>query len=508
MQEAALLIRGLGKSFGATRALDGVSLRIGVGEVHGVLGENGAGKSTLVKILTGVYPYGAYEGDFEVGGIPARFPNPLAARSARVGYVPQEIEVFDNLEVAENILAGHLAQGARFSRREARTRSEAITRRLGIDLNPKRRVGDLGPAQRQMVMIGRALAIDPKVLILDEPTTSLSESEAESLCDVVLALAQQGISIVFITHRVREVMQICDRVSILRDGRMAQELERSQFSQRTIVAGMAGRDIQDLYPGRAYTQGPVILEAKDLSSRPSSAGTTPIRDVSLCLHQGEILGVAGVLGSGRTELLEALFGKQHRSGKVIIAGQEVRPGDPGRARKAGMEFLTEDRKAQGLLFNLPVAGNVTLGNLAKISAGGLIQRRQERKVAADVVARMSVKVPGLGASVTHLSGGNQQKLLLGRCLLSSPRVVLLDEPTKGVDVGTRQQIYGHIASLSEQGTGVIVVSSELDELLGLSDRVIVLASGGVVDEFRRGQGDEGRVLEATAAARLRGSGQA
>ena len=507
MQHEALVMRGLGKSFGATRALDGVSLRVRTGEVHGVLGQNGAGKSTLVKILTGVYPHGSYEGDFEVGGSPARFSNPHDARAARVGYVPQEIEVFDNLDVSENVLAGRLADGARFSRSEARRRSAAITDRLGISLEPSRRVGDLSPAQRQMVMIGRALAIEPQVLILDEPTTSLSEAEAERLCNVVLALANQGLSIIFITHRVREVMQICDQATILRDGRVAQSLGRRDFSERAIVAGMAGRDIQDLYPGRAYVQRDVVLTADQITTRPSAIGATPVRGVSFRLHEGEILGIAGVLGSGRTELLEALFGQQHRTGDLVVAGRRVSGGDPGSARKAGMEFLTEDRKAQGLLFNLPVAANVTLGNLSKISTVGLLRAQRERSVAADVVEHMSVKVPGLAASVTHLSGGNQQKLLLGRCLLSSPRVVLLDEPTKGVDVGTRQQIYGHIANLSQRGTGVIVVSSELDELLGLSDRLLVLASGLVVDEFRRGEGDEARILESTAAARLGGEGQ-
>lgn len=503
MKQPALSMSGLGKSFGATRALHDVSLRIGVGEVHGVLGQNGAGKSTLVKILTGVYPHGAYEGEFFVGGSRAYFSSPHDARAARVGYVPQEIEVFDNLDVAENVLAGRLSNGSRFSRSEAHSRTHLITDRLGISLDASRRVGDLSPAQRQMVMIGRALAIDPQVLILDEPTTSLSETEAERLCGVVLALAKQGLSIIFITHRSREVMQICDRVTILRDGRVAQSLERRDFSEPAIVAGMAGRDIRDLYPGREYRQREVVMTVSEISTRPTNAGATPLAGVSFHLRAGEILGVAGVLGSGRTELLEAVFGRQQRTGKVAVAGRYVKPSDPGSARKAGMEFLTEDRKAQGLLFNLPVAANISLGNLTKVSSIALIRRQRERMVATEVVQRMSIKVPGLGSSVSHLSGGNQQKLLLGRCLLSSPRVVLLDEPTKGVDVGTRQQIYGHIAQLSQRGTGVIVVSSELDELLGLSDRLLVLASGQVVDEFQRGEGDETRILEATTAAGLR-----
>jgi ribose transport system ATP-binding protein len=507
VQHEALVMRGLGKSFGATRALDGVSLRVGVGEVHGILGQNGAGKSTLVKILTGVYPHGTYEGEFEVGGRPARYSNPHDARAAHVGYVPQEIEVFNNLDVSENVLAGRLADGVRFSRSEARRRSATITDRLGVSLDPSRRVGELSPAQRQMVMIGRALAIDPQVLILDEPTTSLSEAEAERLGSVMLALAGQGLSIIFITHRVREVMQICNHATILRDGRLAQSLERSDFSEQAIVAGMAGRDIQDLYPGRDYVRREVVLVADHITTRPSTSGATPVRGVSFRLHEGEILGIAGVLGSGRTELLEALFGQQGRTGELVVAGRRVQQGAPASARKSGMEFLTEDRKTQGLLFNLPVASNVTLGNLSKIARAGLIQRQRERAVAKGVVQQMSVKVPGLSVSVSHLSGGNQQKLLLGRSLLSSPRVVLLDEPTKGVDVGTRQQIYGHIANLSHQGTGVIVVSSELDELLGLSDRLLVLASGQVVDEFRRGEGDEARILEATTSARLGGERQ-
>jgi ribose transport system ATP-binding protein/D-xylose transport system ATP-binding protein len=504
----SLAIRNLGKSFGATVALDGVSLDVYPGEVHGVLGQNGAGKSTLVKILTGVYPAGSFAGEFSVSGIPAKFSTPHDARGARVGYVPQEIEVVDELDVTENVLAGRVSSGLVFSRRSARQQSMRLMGKLGLSIDVRRRVGGLSAAQRQMVMIARALANEPHVLILDEPTTSLSEVEAHRLCQVVKGLADEGLSIVFITHRVREVMDICDNATVLRDGRVAESLPRTDFSEHRIVSGMAGREIQQLYPGRSFSTSEVILSCEGVSTRPASAGGSAISDVSLRLHRGEILGIAGVLGSGRTELLQALFGQSPRTGEVTVADQRVRPGDPGSARRAGIALLTEDRKSQGLLFNLPVAQNATLGSLPLVSRFGVIGRKAERAVARNVADRFSVKVPSITASVTHLSGGNQQKLLLGRCLLAQPRVVLLDEPTKGVDVGTRQQIYQHVADLSERGTGVIVVSSELDELLGMSDRVIVLGSGRVVDEFRRGEGDEIRILEAVALAGVSVAGEA
>lgn len=494
--EPSLVIRGLRKTFGATTALDGVSLSVRPGEVHGVLGQNGAGKSTLVKIMTGVYPFGSYEGQVLLAGTEARFASPHDARAAHVGYVPQEIEVIDELDVTENVLAGQVAQGLVFRRREARRRCLELMEQLGLSIDIRKRVGSLSAAQRQLVMIARALASHPEVLILDEPTTSLSEGEALRLCRVVKDLSRQGLSIIFITHRVREVMDICDTATILRDGRVAESLGAGDFSQNRIVSGMAGREIQQLYPGRSYSTDEVVMSCEGVSTRPTSANGCAVKGISFDLHRGEILGVAGVLGSGRTELLFALYGLLPRTGSVCVNGADVAAGRPVRARRAGIGLLTEDRKAQGLLFNMPLAQNITLGSLPLISRFGVIRRDVERHVAERVIENFAIKTPSVSAPITHLSGGNQQKLLLGRCLLAGPRIVLLDEPTKGVDVGTRQAIYQKIADLSHQGVGVMVVSSELDELLGLSDRVLVLGAGRLVDQFKRGEGDEERILHA------------
>jgi ribose transport system ATP-binding protein/D-xylose transport system ATP-binding protein len=496
----ALSIRGLGKAFGATLALDSVTFDVHPGEVHGVLGQNGAGKSTLVKILTAIYPAGQYEGEFAVNGDVARFASPHSARLARVGYVPQEIDVVNDLDVAENVLAGRLAPRLLFRRSQARLRAQAVLNRLGLAFDVRQRVGELSAARRQMVMIARALANDPHVLILDEPTTSLSEKEAQALCRVIRGLADEGLAIVFITHRVREVMEICDNATVLRDGRIAESLRRMDFTEQRIVSAMAGREVLQLYPGRNFGGVDVILRCTGVSSASSSSGGSPVKNVSLSLRKGEILGVAGVLGSGRTELLQAIFGESSRTGEVIVNGTAVKAGSPKSARRAGIGMLTEDRKSLGLLFNMPVAQNISMGNLGLASRFGLINRASERSLAASVASEFSVKIPSMESFVTHLSGGNQQKLLLGRTLAAGPQVLLLDEPTKGVDVGTRQQIYQQISNLSMQGIGVIVVSSELDELLGLSDRVVVLSSGAIVDEFLRGEGDEERILHSATVS--------
>jgi ribose transport system ATP-binding protein len=505
----ALSIRGLGKSFGATLALNAVTLDVYPGEVHGVLGQNGAGKSTLVKILTAIYPEGDYEGEFSIDGEVARFPSPQSARIARVGYVPQEIDVVDELDVTENVLAGRLARGIIFRRSHARLRAQAVLDRLGLTFDVRRKVGELSAARRQMVMIARALANDPHVLILDEPTTSLSEREARALCRVIRSLADEGLAIVFITHRVREVMEICDNATVLRDGRIAESLTRMDFTEKRIVSAMAGREVLQLYPGRDFKGSEVILRCANVSSASSLGGGSSVKDACFTLRRGEILGIAGVLGSGRTELLQALFGETSRTGEVVVDGTTVKPGNPKSARAAGIGMLTEDRKSLGLLFNLPVAQNISLGNLAQASRLGFINRESERSLAASVASKFEVKIPSMDSLVTHLSGGNQQKLLLGRTLAAGPQVLLLDEPTKGVDVGTRQQIYQQISELSMQGIGVIVVSSELDELLGLSDRVLVLSSGEIVDEFLRGEGDEERILRsATVSAGASGLNEA
>lgn len=498
--DMALEVRGVTKSFGATKALSDVSLVVPAGSIHGLLGQNGAGKSTLVKIMTGVYGQGSYEGSVLVRGAGVAFDRPQDARRLGIGYVPQEIDVAEHLTVTENVLAGHLAAGLWFRRKAADQVCSQVLNRLGLQVSPRAVVATLSAAQRQLLMVARALALDPAVLVLDEPTTSLDDSEAAALGQVLLQLRRGGLAVLYITHRVPEVLAICDSATVLRDGKVVEHLAGESLTGNRIVTGMAGRVIKDLFPGRSYAQRDTVMSVRDLTVRPGGATAARVNDVSFDLHRGEILGIAGLLGAGRSELLSAIYGAAPRTGSLAIGGREVRPGHPRFARAAGVAMVTEERKREGLLFNLSVLSNITLGSMDKVSLRGLIRGSAERKVGREVIADLQVKTPRLTSSVEHLSGGNQQKLLLGRALLSEPRIVLLDEPTKGVDVGTRQQIYRVMGTLADQGISLLVISSELDELLGMCDRFLVLAAGRLVDEFSKGEGGETRILAAIAGA--------
>jgi len=497
-EQPALQVKGVTKSFGATKALSDVSLQVAPGVIHGLLGQNGAGKSTLVKIMTGIYGHASFDGAIWVKGSEVHLDRPQDARLLGIGYVPQEIDLAEHLSVTENVLAGHLSAGLFFRRRAADSACSDVLRRLGLNISPRSMVSTLSAAQRQLLMIARALALNPAVLVLDEPTTSLADSEAEALGEVLLDLRRSGLAVLYVTHRVRDVLAICDSATVLRDGRVVEHLEGETLSATRIITGMAGRSVKDLFPGRAYTPRDVIMTVRDLTVRAPGGGAARVSNVRFDLHRGEILGIAGLLGSGRSELLSAIYGAVPRTGTVAVAGQKIRPGQPRFARDVGIGMVTEERKREGLLFNLSVLNNITLGSMGTVSARGVVRPSVERRIGREVISNLEIKTPRLTSSVEHLSGGNQQKLLIGRTLLASPRIVLMDEPTKGVDIGTRQQIYRLMGSLADKGISLIVVSSELDELLGMCDRFLVLAAGRLVDEFSKGDGGETRVLAAIA----------
>jgi len=498
--DAALEVRGVSKSFGATKALSDVSMVVAAGTIHGLLGQNGAGKSTLVKIMTGIYGQGSFDGALLVRGAGVGFDRPQDARRLGIGYVPQEIDVAEHLSVTENVLAGHLSGGLLFRRKQADRVCAEVLARLGLHISPRAVVATLSAAQRQLLMVARALALEPTVLVLDEPTTSLDDSEAAALGQVLLELRRTGLAVLYITHRVPEVLAICESATVLRDGKVVERLAGDSLTATRIVTGMAGRVIKNLFPGRNYVPQNTVMSVRGVSVRPVGATAARVTDVGFDLHRGEILGIAGLLGAGRTELLSAVYGAIPRSGTVSVGEQLIRPGHPRFARDSGIAMVTEERKREGLLFNLSVLSNITLGSMDKVSVRGLIRGPAERKVGRKMIGDLQVKTPRLASSVEHLSGGNQQKLLIGRALLSEPRIVLLDEPTKGVDVGTRQQIYRVMGSLADQGISLVVISSELDELLGMCDRFLVLAAGRLVDEFVKGHGGETRILSAIAGA--------
>jgi len=494
---------GIEKSFAGVRALRGIDFRVRRGEIHALLGQNGAGKSTLVKILNGVHAAGTYEGTIRLAGEILNLRSPLLARAKGIAYVPQEIEVFEHLSVAENVFAGQtgLGRGILVRQRRLEERTAALFLDLGLNIPPRALVASLTAAQRHLVMIVRALATKPTVLMLDEPTASLSGAEVSRLFKLLKRLKAQGTTTIFITHRLPEVLALCDAATVLRDGHVAAEIRRSNFETDRIISAMSGQRLQRLYPKHTPRTGmPIVLKVENLTIEERQGSHRGLHDVSLELHEGEILGIAGLLGSGRTELLAGIYGRIPHRGRISVIGRETPIDSTRAARRSGIALLTEDRKRSGLLFNLPIRSNITIGNLDLFERLGIIGSHKEDDAALRAMRELNVKAQSSSGMVSHLSGGNQQKLLFARVLMNAPKVLLLDEPTKGVDVATRHEIYRLIVDLADKGVGLIVVSSELEEVIGLCDRCLVIADGRLVDQFTKKDASEERVLRSIAAA--------
>jgi ribose transport system ATP-binding protein/D-xylose transport system ATP-binding protein len=498
-----IVARGITKSFSGVPALQGVDFSVRAGEIHALLGQNGAGKSTLVKILNGVHPAGSYTGTITLGGEPAEFRSPHEARAAGVAYVPQEIEVLEQLSVAENVFAGrtNLGRGVLVHQRRLEARTRELFDQLGLNIDPTALVAALTSAQRHLVMIARALALKPRVLMLDEPTASLSGTEVESLFAMLRRLAGQGVTMFYITHRLPEVLAVCDRVTVLRDGRVAAEIGRAEFDEERFIFAMSGQRLNRLYPQHQPPgDGDPALEVRDLAVAGRPGVHHAVSGVSFSIRAGEIVGLAGLLGSGRTEILHAIYGRAPYAGEIWVAGSRVAIRSPADARRAGIALLTEDRKRDGLLFNLGAGANITIGNLGALSHHGLVSGERERRAIVEGMRALNVKASSPQAVVTHLSGGNQQKLLFARVLMRAPKVLLLDEPTKGVDAGTRHEIYRLVVDLAEKGVALLVVASELEEVIGLCDRCLVVADGRIVGQYAKAEISEDKVLRTIAAA--------
>lgn len=506
LENAAIETRAIRKSFGGVQALRGIDLKVRAGDIHALLGQNGAGKSTLVKIMNGVYPAGSFEGEIALSGQKHSFRSPDDARDSGIGYVPQEIEVLDQLTVSENVFAGRMGLGRSVfvNHPNVVEKTSEIFADMGIDINPRAIVASLTSAQRHLVMIARSISAGPSILMLDEPTSSLSGHEVDALFAVLLRLKARGTTIIYITHRLPEVLTLCDRATVLRDGKIGDEYDRGEFNQEKFIFAMSGRRLQQLFPTRQVDiSDRKVLEIEGLNVPGHTGAIFGARDVSFSVAEGEILGLAGLLGSGRSEILHGIYGRVSATGTIRVDGKDVRISSPRDARAAGIALLTEDRKRDGLLFNMTVADNITIGNLQGLSDFGLVSDEKERSAVQLSMEALSVKAPSRLASVAHLSGGNQQKLLFARVLMRTPRVLLLDEPTKGVDASTRAEIYRLIIELAAQGVALVVVSSELDEVIGLCDRYLTVVDGEIVGEFLRGEGDEEQVLRQIADAQSR-----
>lgn len=488
-------------------------MRVRRGEIHGLVGENGAGKSTLLKILDGQYPAGSYDGVVRVDGEVVELQAPQDARALGIAIVPQETSVIETLSVGENICFGE-GGGLLADVRAMERHAAAFIDRLALRLDARTKVVRLSSSQKQLVMIARALYRQPRVLILDEPTSALTAEETARLFALVRQLRDGGLTCIFVSHRLDEISDLCDRVSILRDGRVVDELARADFDVERIIGSMIGRRLTDLYPQRAGAADgadgsgattaakPAALAVEQLSIRhPEHPGDFVVRDVSFTVAAGEVLGIGGLVGSGRSELLGAVYGRLPlASGRVLLDGEELKISSPREALAAGIGLVTEDRKRDGLLFNLGLRQNVTLAYLRSLGSV-VIDRGRERAVAQEAVRQFSIVTRSVETPVGQLSGGNQQKVMLARALERGPRVLLLDEPTVGVDVGAKAEIYRLIRALADAGVAVVVVSSESAELLGICDRFVVLRDGAVVDRFGLEQASETRLMTAAMAAK-------
>jgi D-xylose transport system ATP-binding protein len=479
----ALEMRNIKKSFGTVVALSGVDLQVAQGTIHGLIGQNGAGKSTLMKVLSGYYPNGAYDGEIIVGGNEVILNSPSDAQKNGIAIVPQEITVAETLTVAENILLSVFAREPlkRYARKSAADEIDIFLKKNGIPLDSRQLVSGLTLPQKQILMIANALYMSPKVLVLDEPTSSLTSDEIATLFEIVRNLKKLNFTTVFITHKISEILELCDLVSIIRDGNIVYEGMRKDFDTSTLIDNMIGRKLGELYPEKvelSQNSQPLLSVSKLIVENPRKQGEKMLDAFSFDLYPGEVLGLGGLVGSGRTEVLKAIYGEnQILSGEIRVTGGIPYSRNIPSAINAGIYYITEDRKVEGLFFNQSIRGNLTASILKIIGRLGVLKKSSEKEIASGISVSLRVKPSDIETMIGNLSGGNQQKVLLGKSLLARPQIFMLDEPTKGVDISSKAEIYRIIRDLSAKGAGVILVSSEFPELLALSHRVLVFSNG-------------------------------
>lgn len=480
----------LTKSYAGVHALKGASFELRAGEIHALVGENGAGKSTLVKIITGATA--ADEGEIELNGQKIRHNTPRLARSLGIAAIYQQPALFAELTVAENIALGLEQAGLwrRIDWRERDRRATELLKEIGARINVDACASELTMPQQQLVEIARAIGADAKILIMDEPTASLSEEETQNLYRVINQLRARHVGIIYISHRLEELFMIADRVTVLRDGCTIETRLMSEVTREDLIRLMVGRELATVFPKRAVEMGAVSLELRRLSC--SAAG---VKEINLTVRAGEIVGLAGLVGAGRTELARTIFGLTPAdAGEMLLSGEPVSINSPAQAIKHGIAYLPEDRRRHGVILEMPISANITLASLDKVARHGALNLQREKKIAADYTGRLGIKTPAIFAPVTTLSGGNQQKVALSRWLAAKPSVLILDEPTQGIDVGAKSEIHALIGELAAEGMAILMISSELPEILGMSDRVAVMREGTIVGMLDRSEATQQNVF--------------
>ena len=482
-------MRGINKSFGSNQVLKDAGFLLKDGEVHALMGENGAGKSTLMKILTGVYTKDA--GTILVDGVEVNYKNPQEAEKAGIVFIYQEINSLFDLTVEENLFMGkEITKGFGICDKKAmREKAQEIMDRLGVSIPVDAVMGDLSVGQQQMVEICKALMVDAKVLIMDEPTAALTQSETEVLFEVMKGLVEKGVSIVYISHRMEEIFELCDRITILRDGSYIGTEYIKDITMDDVVKMMIGREIGERFPQRDVTIGEEVIRVENLNH------PRYFKDVNFSVRAGEVLGVSGLMGAGRTEVMHAIFGNMEgATGKIFIDGKEVSITNPREAIAAGIGFITEDRKTEGLLLEKPISENIEVANLKKVSIRNILNPKKQVELVKKGIEEFRIKCFGPQHECHNLSGGNQQKVVLAKWIYTEPKILILDEPTRGVDIGAKKEIYSVINELAAKGVAVILVSSELPEVLGMSDRIMVVHEGHVTGIIDAATADQEKVM--------------
>ncbi|BDG32395.1 xylose ABC transporter ATP-binding protein [Parageobacillus thermoglucosidasius] len=504
MQPYILEMKGITKEFPGVRALDNVTFSVRKGEIHALCGENGAGKSTLMKILSGVYPYGSYEGKIYINGNEVKFRNIKESQKAGIAIIYQELAVVEEMTVAENMFLGHeLMRGKYMDWNRLYAEAQKWLKKIGLQIDPETKVGDLSVGKQQLIEIAKALTKNAEIIILDEPTAALTESDVATLKNILKDLRSQGVTCIYISHKLNEVMELADTVTVLRDGQTVSTDPIDQLTEDRIIAKMVGRELDELYPYEPREVGEEILKVDNYSVIDEKSGKKVIDNASFTLRKGEILGISGLMGSGRTELFTSIFGalKGKKQGTVFLNGKEVIIESPADAIKHGIAYVSEDRKKYGLILEMDIIKNSTLVALKRVTNWNMIDHALEVKYAEEMTKKMKLKASNLELKVSQLSGGNQQKVVLSKWLLNNPQVLILDEPTRGIDVGAKYEIYKIINELAGQGVGIVLISSELPEVMGMSDRILVMSEGRITGEFSRENATQEKIMACATGGR-------
>jgi putative multiple sugar transport system ATP-binding protein len=502
MSDYILEMNNISKEFTGVKALSDVNFKVAKGEIHCLIGENGAGKSTLMKVLSGVYPHGTYKGDIVFEGQVQEFGKISDSVKAGIAIIYQELALFPDLSVYENIFAGNeVRRGPVVDWNRTIAEAKRMLQKVKLNVNPETLIKELGIGKQQLVEIAKALSKDVKLLILDEPTAALNENDSENLLQLLRELKNQGITCIMISHKLKEVISIADKATVLRDGKTICTLDaaKGEITESVIIKNMVGRDIEDIYPKRANKMfGDKILEIKNWTAYDPQAGRNVVTNANLHVKKGEIVGIAGLMGSGRTELALSIFGNPRSyklQGELFVDGSPAAFKHTSDAIRAGIAYVTEDRKGDGLFLIQDIKSNISAANLQGIASSGWINDNEEVKVANEYKKSLNVKTPTVEQIVGKLSGGNQQKVSLGKWLFVGPKLLILDEPTRGIDVGAKFEIYSIMNKLISEGLSIIMISSELGEVLGMSDRIYIMAEGKMKGELSIEEADQEKIMQ-------------